>query len=164
MFSDELNIDTDFWSDPELKIIFKEEFEQKIPSQVMWAVMLYVHPLSKFSGFDLETKAILIRSDYLQDKDFNFEDYQSTLDKVKLYILTPAQRLLVVWDKKIQELERLLDENKITLENYSIISPIISNLAKTMKEYKEIYKLFLEEQQLATHGNVEESLSEKKKL
>lgn len=163
MFSS-LDIETDFWIDPELRILFKEEYSAKTSSKTMWALHMYVHPLSKFSGFDLPTKAALIRNDYLEDSSFDFEAYQKTLDKIKLYLLTPPQRLLTVWDKKIHEIERLLDENKITLENYSAIAPIVSNLAKTMKDYKEVYKLFMEEQQMATHGGVEESLSEKKQL
>lgn len=159
-----LDIDTDFWIDPELRILFLEEYDSNVPSATMWALHLYIHPLSKFNGFDFETKAHLIRTDYLSDPSFDFESYTTTLDKIKLYLLTPAQRLLVVWDKKIQEIERLLDENKITLENYAVIAPIVSNLAKTMKDYKDVYKLFMEEQQMATHGGVEESITERKSI
>ena len=65
-------------------------------------------------------------------------------------------------DKKIDEIQVLIDSIKIeNVETYEQVGAIMSKLNTIMKQYKEIEKMFLAEQELATHGNVEESASEK---
>lgn len=60
----------------------------------MWALFLYSHPDSKFYLLDKESKEKVIINDYLKIKDFKFQDYTSTLQKIEKYTLTPIQRVL----------------------------------------------------------------------
>jgi hypothetical protein len=103
----------------------------------------------------------LIRNDYLEDADFKFEDYADTIDKFKHLLLTTAQRVITTWDKKLDEIQVLIDAIPVNVETYDVISKMMKDLGPMMKQYKEIYKQFLEEQEMATHGGVEESLAEK---
>lgn len=86
------DIFSDFWSDPQLKAIFKDEYEAKVSSKEMWAVMLYTHPESKYASLDAESKAKLISADYIP---FDPSLFLPTIEKTKLFLLTKAQRSLV---------------------------------------------------------------------
>ena len=83
-----LDLENDFWIDPEIRLLFKEEYTNKVSSEVMWALHLYIHPLSKFKDLDDKTRKILIKKDFLNDESFKFEDYTSTIEKIKHYVLT----------------------------------------------------------------------------
>lgn len=91
------NIDpySDFYSDPQIRILHKEEYVAKIPSKVMWALLLNVHPKSKFFDLDTNTRQSLIKKDYLDDEGFNFEDYVNITDKILSYLPSTADRFLV---------------------------------------------------------------------
>lgn len=161
MFRDGFDIYSDFWADPELKVLFKEEHKAKVSSQHMWALILYIHPLSKFRDLDYKSREEVIRKDYLEDNTFSFEEHSSTIEKIKSSILSTAQRVITTWDKKLDEIQVLIDSIPVNVETYEIISKMMKDLGPMMKQYKEIYKQFMEEQELATHGGVEESLAEK---
>lgn len=154
-----LDIESDFWSDPELRVLFKEEHLAKVPSRSMWAIALLVHPLSKFKDVDYEERKSIIVSDYLGDSSFTFDE--QLIEKFKSRILTIPQRIISTWDKKLQEIQLLLDTIPVNVETYEVVAKMMKDLGPMMKQYKEVYKTFLEEQELATHGGVEESLSEK---
>ncbi len=66
------DIHQDFFStNPQLKIIFKEEVKNKVPSSHYWALFLFAHPDSKFFNESTEDRKNLIFSDYLR-KDPKF--------------------------------------------------------------------------------------------
>lgn len=158
---DILDIDSDFWSYPELKLIFKKEHKDKVPSKHMWAIAMYLHPKSKLSDFDSKTKASLIKSDYLEDPKFDFDKYKDTMDKFKNYVLTKPQRLITTWGMKIDEIQLLIEDIPVNVDTYEIVTKMMKDLNPLLKQYKEIYKMFMEAEAQATHGGVEESLLEK---
>ena len=94
MLPNSFDIYSDFYSDPEIRLAFKEEYDLNIPSTTMWALVLYVHPRSKFSELDPATKEALIKKDYLEDPDFDFNSYLSTIDKIQSYLPTTADRFI----------------------------------------------------------------------
>lgn len=60
------DIFSDFYSDPQLKLVFNQELKDGVSSQTMWALMLYVHPDSKYASQDDTTRKSLIEKDYLK--------------------------------------------------------------------------------------------------
>lgn len=59
----------------------------------MWAVMLYIHPESKYSSLDDKSRINLIASDYLPG--FDPINYSNAIETTKLFLLSKAQRSLL---------------------------------------------------------------------
>lgn len=155
------DIFSDFWADSQMRVLFKDEYKNKTPSNVMWALFLYIHPLSKFFELDIPTREQLIKKDYLQDQDFDFKDYDNTLSKIVSYLPNTSDRFLVTWNKKLNEINTFLDSKTYDESTYEILTKVMKDFYPMMKQYREIVTLFQKEQEIATHGNIEESLSEK---
>lgn len=161
MLLNTFDIFSDFYSDPELKLLFKEEHDAQIPSSTMWALVLNVHPRSKFAELDTFTREQIIKKDYLNDLEFNFSEYKDTSDKILSYLPTTADRFLATWNKKLNEINSFLDSVTYNSETAEMLSKIMKEFHPMMKQYKEIVKEFQKEQELQTLGGVEESLLEK---
>ena len=155
-----IDIHSDFYSDPQIKLIHKDELKRKIPSKVMWALILNCHPKSKFFELDTTTRQNLIKKDYLNDDKFNFEDYSDVTNKILSNLPNTASRFLFTWNTKLNEINDFLASVQYNENTYEMISKIMKDLHPMMKQYKEIYKEF-QTQESTTLGNVEESLSEK---
>jgi succinate dehydrogenase/fumarate reductase-like Fe-S protein len=52
--------------------------------------------------------------------------------------MTPEQRLLLTWKKKIDERNNLLDSLEYTLENFEALDKLVVNTDKLFKQYKAI--------------------------
>lgn len=161
MFITELNIDSDFYSDPQIKLLFKEEHSAKISSPIMWALTLDVHPNSKFSDLDPATRRALISKDYLSNPSFDWEAYKSVTLKIINSLPSTADRFLATWKIKLDELNDFLVSIKVSSDTYEMLTKIMKDFYPMMKQYKEIEKEFQKNQELQTHGNIEESLLEK---
>lgn len=161
MFIKDLDITSDFYSDPQIKLLFKDEHKRKVPSQVMWALTLDVHPNSKFSELDQKTRRSLISKDYLENPSFKFEEYKDTTLKIINSLPSTADRFLSTWKIKLDELNDFLVSIKVSSDTYEMLTKIMKDFYPMMKQYKEIEKEFQKQQDLQTHGGVEESLAEK---
>ena len=84
-----------FTSNPQLKILFREECLNKVPSSHMWAVALFAHPSSKLFNESPENRKRLILDDYLNDPSFDFDSLAPTIDKFKRLVLSKAELLLL---------------------------------------------------------------------
>lgn len=159
---DDLNIESDFYSDPQIKILFKKQLEDKVPSKHMWACVLLVHPKSKFSDLDQPTAKQIIYKDYLElDDTFKWEDYVSIISKIIEYLPTAPERFLATWKKKLAEINSFLNSKPYNEDSYEMLSRIMKEFHPMMKQYREIEKEYQKEAELATRGGVTESLSEK---
>lgn len=161
MFIKDINLDSDFYSDPQLSILFKDEKSQGISSKIMWALVLDVHPASNFSDLDPPSRRALIAKDYLEDSSFDFDIYKSTTLKIINSLPTAADRFIATWKLKLHELNDFLVSIKVTPDTYEMLTKIMKDFYPMMKQYKEIEKEFQKQQELSTHGGVEESLLEK---
>ena len=162
MFISSLDIESDFWSDPQNKVYFKEEYKAKVPSTTMWALALDVHPLSKFSDLDSKTRKRLIAKDYLDNESFNFEDYKDISLKMINGLPTTAERFIATWNNKLHEINDFLNSVPYDASTYKMLTDIMKDFHPMMKQYREIEKEFSKQQEMQTHGSVEESLAEKK--
>lgn len=88
------DIYSDFYSDPQIKSIFNEEYDQKISSSTMWALCLYYHPKSKYYPLDHKSKLLLIEKDYLKSP-LLLDQYSPTIEKIKLFLLSKPERALL---------------------------------------------------------------------
>lgn len=150
----------DFWlTNPELKILLKEDAH--IPSKIMWALLLYIHPKSKFFNESPSTRLKLIQQDYLQDPSFSLSDYSQTLDRIKSLILTKAERSLALWEQKLSERDALIAEIPYTLENFEVVDKLVTNSQKLWDQYFKIQDALSKESETKVEGDIEESLTEK---
>ncbi len=156
-----IDIYSDFYSDPQMKLLHKKEYESGVPSNHMWALILNCHPKSKFFELETSTRQNIIKKDYLNDEDFSFEKYADVTNKIVSNLPNTASRFLVTWNVKLNEINAFLDSKTYDESNYEMLSKIMKDFHPMMKQYKEIVKEFQKEQEIATHGNVEESLAEK---
>ena len=155
-----LEIESDFYKDPERALLFKEE-RKTIPSRQMWALFLYSHPASKLFSLDSISRAQIIAQDYLSLPSFDFSPFAPTLEKIKRVSMTPAQRQLAAWARKFEQRESFMDSTLYTAQTYEMLDKMLKDTHAMLKQYKEIEKELSYEQQSSTHGDVEESLLEK---
>lgn len=156
-----IDIHSDFYSDPQIKLLHKKEYEDNIPSNFMWALLLNCHPKSKFFDLDTSTRQSIIKKDYLNNEEFNFDDYAHVTTKILSYLPSTADRFLATWNNKLNEINAFLDSKTYDETTFEMLTKIMKDLHPMMKQYREIVKEFQKEQETITHGNVEESLSEK---
>lgn len=159
---DSLDVTTDFFSDPQAKILFRKEYDAEVPSKHMWSLVLLVHPKSKFSDLDEPAAKAIIFKDYLDsDKTFKWENHTDTISKIIEYLPTAPERFLATWKKKLAEINSFLNSKPYDENTYEMLSKIMKEFHPMMKQYREIEKEYQKETELTTRGGVAESLSEK---
>lgn len=147
-------------TDPQLPVIFREELERGVPSEHMWALMLYVHPDSQYFTLDTPSKQMFIKKDYLDDSSFDFTEYESTITKIENFLLTKPQRLLRSWEIKLEERDAFISNLPYDASTYDLLDKMLEKSYKMWKQFKEIYDAFLKEDEARTQGDVQESLIE----
>ena len=158
----DFNIEDDFYADPQAKLLFKEEHDNKIPSKHMWALTLLVHPKSKFSDLDLDVAKNIIYKDYLlNDNKFKWENYTSTISKIIESLPNSPERFLATWKKKLAEINSFLNSQSYNENTYEMLTKIMKDFHPMMKQFREIEKEYQKEAELTTRGGVSESLTEK---
>lgn len=132
MLINNFDIFSDFYSDSQIKAIFREEYEAKVPSHHMWALILYAHPDSKYSGQKDADKKALIEKDYLGPfKDpIKWEDRAKTLEKIISFLLTKPKRLLKGWEIKLEERDTFIASIPYNAETYELLDKMMGNTAK----------------------------------
>lgn len=153
----------DFFSiNPQLKIIFKEEYEEQVPSSHMWALFLFAHPESKFFDESPTTRKSLIFKDYLKsDPTFSWDTYEPILKKIEEKCLSKAQRALMRWEKALHERDDFFASIPYSESTYELKDKMLSNTPKLWDQYESVQVLLAKEQASKTHGDVEESFLEK---
>lgn len=154
------DIYSDFYSDPQLKTIFKEEYELPVSSKVMWALMLYSHPESKYYSLDRISRLQLIESDYLAHP-LLIDEHASTIKKIEQFLLTKPQRLLKSWEEDLEERDQFMKSLPYNHENFDIKEKLMTNRLKMWEQYLAILKKVNEESDSQAFGDTELSLIEK---
>lgn len=159
---DNLDINSDFYSDPQNKLLYKEEYTNKVPSKHMWALTLLVHPKSKFSDLDAPTAKDIIYKDYLNsDSKFKWDNYTKTISKIIENLPSAPERFIATWKRKLSEINSFINSTPYNSETYEMMSKIMKDFHPMMKQFKEIEKEYQKEQEQNTRGAISESLSEK---
>lgn len=155
------DIYSDFYSDPQLKAIFNEEYTLKVSSSIMWALILYAHPKSKYFSQEDKTRKELIEKDFLK-KPLNWDKYSTTLEKIDSFLLSKPQRLLKSWEQDLEERDIFMKSLPYNAENLEIKEKLMTNRLKLWDQYYAILKKFSEEEDIQTRGDTELSLSDKR--
>jgi len=156
----ELKIDEDFYSDPQLSLFFQDEKAKKIPSKLMWALVLYSHPKSLYATLDPSSRVLLIEQDYLKSK-LDVSKYQDILDKIGKISLTKSKRLLDSWEKKLEERDEFIRTLSYSQETYEILDKMMAATSKMWDNYQQVKKKAEEESDSRVLGDTELSLSDK---
>lgn len=165
------DINKNFWSyNPQFKAIkqFKELYdkdkseEKSYSSKVMWSIALLVHPRSIFYNLDEDDKKELIYGDYIKDNRFTWKKYENLITLFTELVLTRAKRSLSVWENKLRERDKLIEEEKYTIDNAEELDKILKNTYSLWSQYKQIQSDVMKEGEvIISKGGGEPSLSDK---
>lgn len=151
-----------FQVNPQLKIIFQKEYEDKIPSSHMWALFLYAHPDSKFYDEAPPTRRNLILKDYLhEDPTFSWDTYEELVEKIETKVLSKAQRALMRWEKSLHERDDFFASIPYTAETFEMKDKMLAATTKLWDQYEAVQERLAKEKVTQTHGDIEESFLEK---
>lgn len=154
------DIESDFYSDPQLELIFQQEKVNGITSKEMWALMLYFHPKSKYAGLDHTSKLELISTDYLK-QPLKLDSYKDTIKKIETFLLTKVEYLLSNWERKLEERDEFIHSKPYDEDTYEMLDKMMASTAKMWEQYLSIRKKAIQEEEAQTEGDSELSLSEK---
>ena len=163
-------IGEDFWNlNPQLrvaegfsKLYNKDTSKGKRKSgRIMWGVALLVDPSSKFSNLPYKDRKKMICEDFIKTPSFKWENYKEQITYYENMLLTPAQRQINIWNRKMDEKTEYLDSLTYE-ENSETIEKLLVSNAKLYVELERISKqLEKEESDGYTKGGAEESMVEK---
>lgn len=153
------DLDSDFYNDSQIKLIFKEELAS-IPSSIMWALMLYHHPDSKYYQLEPHSKLALIEKDYLK-ASLDLSLYSETIAKIELFTMSKTKRLLKNWEDDLEERDAFMKSLPYNETNFEIKEKLLSNRLKLWEQYLVILKKVQEEEESQSFGDVELSLTER---
>jgi len=107
----------------------------------MWYVALAVDPNSRYYNLPIEEKHNVLGLDYMDDETY-YKKQQKRLDPViedyKTLILTPAQRHLLEWDRKIDERSNFINSLPYNLDTYEDLDKMMANTQKVYDILKKI--------------------------
>jgi hypothetical protein len=157
--------------------------DKESSSKIMWAIALYIDPSDKnpWRTTNPIDKQKLIAEDYLNNKEFNWEDpgLKQLIEEYKDKCLTVAEKALVELEEKLADRARFIKETTYTLDYYEetergwkLKKGTADQLDKMMVNTKKIYDQYeLIKQQMQKEsingvikGGAIESASEKGEL
>lgn len=155
------DIHQDFYtSNPQAAVLLKEF--SSTPSSHMWALFLFAHPNSKFFDISTDERKRIIHHDYLDDDpSFDWVYYQPLIEFIQQKILSKAERSLMIWEKELHDLETFLSSLSYSEDTFEAKIKIISSLPKLWDSFESIQDRLTKEKLSKTHGDIEESLTEK---
>ena len=159
---DSFDIDVDIWEvHPQMKILFREEYESKVDSKIMWALLLDTHPKSYFADLDLLNRRSLIAIDYLNNELFQWRDYEDTITKLRKVLLTRPERLLKNWEDKLEERDAFIAALPYNIEHVDMLEKTMKETYKMWDNYEKVLEAFKKQEDEAAMGGSQESLSER---
>ena len=153
----------DYWKVfPEHKIIFADEYEEKVPSNIMWTVRLFVHPSSEFVNYSSSEKEKVLSSNYLRDSKYDWTPLQPLIRKYEKHCLTRAEKNLVTWNRLLEQKDEFLAHNKYDFESVELMEKILNTYDKQTNSYERVLEAFKKsEASSKVQGDGEESLLER---
>lgn len=144
------NTDDNFWElypDAKLALSFKDLYKsdksrnKESSSRVMWYVALTTDPSSRYYNLPIEEKHNVLGGDYMDDENY-YSKNQKKLDQLildyQLTKLTPAQRHLIEWDKKIDERSKFIASLPYDIQTYEDLDKM---MASTQRIYDILKKI-----------------------
>lgn len=104
----------------------------------------------------------MIYKDYLlSDPSFSWEEYQEVISLIEDKVLSKAERALMRWEKTLHERDDFIASIAYSLDTFEAKDKMLANTPKLWDQYESILERLSKEKQGRTHGDLEESASEK---
>lgn len=159
---EDFDIDVDIWKrHPQMKILFREQYESGVSSNTMWALLLDCHPKSYFADLDQIDRRNLISQDYLHHDAFDWRSHEPILDKMKKVCLTRPERLLKNWEDKLEERDAFIYNTPYNDDNFDILEKAMKETYKMWENYEKVLSTFRKQEDESAMGGAQESLSER---
>lgn len=130
---------------PEINKVVKEEGLERA-GKIMWAIYLTEDPSSKFYPMHLLKKRELVQHIYLEDEEFDWEQYKELIEAYPEYAMSHAKRRYKRLSDKFDDLvHRLEDETDVTtlVRMYTNLEKILEGLDKAAKKVEKEEEDFL---------------------
>lgn len=165
-----------FWElNPQYTYIFSDFYNsdktknKNKSSRIMWAIYFKIHPKSDF--YNLNDKDNVIKTKWLKDDKFKWEDYNEYIELFKESVLTQAEKSLVSWDETMKRRNEFIHNQEFTLDEYDEsgklrkgtadqLDKMLANTSKLYAEYFKIKKEFSDEEIKRGRGNKPMSMSD----
>lgn len=131
---------TKFWEIyPQYKTLFNDFYKadktknKERSSKIMWAIVLYIHPLSDF--YNIPNKDRYLAKGVIGDNKFRFEDYKDLMDLAKDSIFTVAIKALDDWNLMMIKRDKFTKSQDFTLDGYQYDEneqPVLNKFGKPM--------------------------------
>lgn len=134
-------------------------------SKVMWSVALCtdMHQDNIWKTYKLAEKQALIKEDYLEDKNFDWE-HETIIELIETYTsfcMTKLEKDLVSWENKLEQRSTFLNDEPYTMDNAKELDVVFLNSEKISIMISNIREKISEESDKGQmKGGATESLSE----
>lgn len=144
------NTDENFWTlhpDFKLALSFKSLYKsdksrnKETSSKLMWYIALAYHITSRYYNLPDEEKSAVIGGDYMDDEQYydkNKEKLIPLINDFKKISLSPAQRHLMEWDKKLNERSKFISSLEYNLDTFEDLDKMAVNTPKLYDTFKKI--------------------------
>lgn len=145
-------------------ISLKNKLGKRKSSRIMWAIAFLLDKGEGNIWRNVKPDEVeeLIKEEYLKGDDFSFKDYPEQINAYKRHLMTPAQKLLMNWEEKMEERDKFIHDTPYDLDTISKLDTAMGNTEKLWSLYETIKKkLDKETSEGRLVGNAEESAIEK---
>ena len=143
------NFDVNFWdSNPQMRVpeIFSKFYKadkskgKQDSSRIMWAIAMLVDTTedNKFRNYNDEDREDLIKSDYLNDKQFDFTAYKEIIDTYINLNMSKLEQELRMQELKLEERAKFINTTKYDLENGEKLDKFLLNTGKLYDQIKDL--------------------------
>ena len=163
------NLSSDFWKlNPQFKLL--EESKELInnkklkhsSSQIMWAIMLLVHPESLYYNLSEKERLSTINREYLKDNEYDLYIHKDLIKRIKDLLTTPAKRQLLQWNRIMDEKSEFMEKTSYDDTTWEMLEKMMSSNSKLYQELQRISDMLEREGDTGIiKGGGEQSASEK---
>lgn len=169
-----VNIEENFWNlNSEIKymspfsVLYNSDptKDKEQSSKLMWVVYLYTDPDSRFSRMSEDEKRDEIATNYLQDKNFDWNSISNIIDGYRDKLLTKLQKSYLRLLKKLEDRDNFISKTPYNEKNAQTLDKMFANSSAIYEQLSEIENQLNEEKKSGQiKGGRKESLSERKIL
>jgi hypothetical protein len=163
------NLDVNFWQlNPQLVLAFNNLYNsdnsknKEKSSKIMWAIAMLYDPSenNQFRNAEFDKKKELIRSVYINDKNFAWENYLVEIETYKDYALSPIEREILVLEESLASRREFL-RTPYTPKTAALLDDMHKKSVDIQKQHIELRKLIKETNiEGKTKGNRQKSFIE----
>jgi len=154
------------------KDLYKKDrsFDKHESSTMLWFIAICYDQSSDntLRNIPTEERLILMGNDLYEDEEFYNRNKLKLEPYIEAYLAlceTPAMKALRLWNNKMLERAKFINDTKYTLENAKELDVIMVNTPKLFNDYQRILKDLSEEEDIdSVRGGGEQSLKDKRQI